>query len=301
MSLSESIFYLNCIVKYVRLFLTKIFWNYLGKLTMKNLVLFKAGIALFLLDVLITPSLFAKDDERLTSELLRKIEFNRNNEKELGNLLPIVQCSFKPSKYEQILISKLRDNSSSMMQFRLVSEKIGDLLVGKVVACLPSKIVEIETPLTKCQGEILENNVELVSVMRSGDALLDTFIKHFPEANISKFLVQRDEKTAKPHFKYMKVSSEIASGNPVVITEPMIATGGTLHMVIALLKEKGVREENIIVASVCVAPEGLVGLQQDFPKIKVVMTALDEKLNEKKFIIPGLGDFGDRYFGTTSQ
>jgi uracil phosphoribosyltransferase len=233
--------------------------------------------------------------------VLKKIELNRNNEAELQKLLPIVKCSFKPSKYEQVLIAQLRNVESETKQFRLVSEKIGDLLVNKVVSCLPSKTVEIETPLTKCSAEVLESQVELVSIMRSGDALLETFIKHFPEANISKFLIQRDEKTAEPNFKYMKVSPEINSGKQVIITEPMIATGGTLAMVISLLKEKGVHEENVIIASICVAPEGLVSLYQKFPKIKVVMTALDEKLNEKKFIVPGLGDFGDRYFGTTQR
>ena len=260
------------------------------------------GILGLLCGLFIAPCLFAKEAdgnaERQSVEILKKIELNRNNEKELSKLLPIVKCSFKPTKYEQILISQLRNSESSTKQFRTVSEKVSDLLVSKVISCLPTRTVEIDTPVTKCQGEVLAGRVELVSIMRSGDALLDTFMKHFPDANISKFLVQRDEKTAEPHFKYMKVSSELASGNTVVITEPMIGTGGTLEMVLSMLKEKGVREENIIIASVCVAPEGLVRLSQKFPKINVVMTVLDEKLNERKFIVPGLGDFGDRYFGT---
>lgn len=276
----------------------------IGVKNMKNQTGFIARMGLLCV-LMLTPGLFAKEvngkKELAVVEVLKKIELNRDNEKELGKLLPIVQCSFRPSKYEQILLTQLRNIQSPTKQFRLISDKVGDLLVGKVVACLPSKTVEIETPLTKCPGEILAGNVELVSVMRSGDALLDTFIKHFPDANISKFLIQRDEETAKPQFKYMKVSPEIASGNHVVITEPMIATGGTLGMVISLLEEKGVREENIIVASICVAPEGLVFLNQKFPKIKVVMTALDEKLDERKFIMPGLGDFGDRYFGTEDR
>lgn len=231
-------------------------------------------------------------------ETIQKIQQNRENEKVLSELLPIVHCSFRPSKYEQILMSQLRDSHTSTMQFRLVSEKISELLVNKVIECLPSKSIEIDTPVTKCQGEVLAGIVELVSVMRSGDALLDTFIRHFPGSNVSKFLVQRDEKTAEAHFKYMKISPDLASGNYIVITEPMIATGGSLEMVISILKEKGVKEENIIIASVCVAPEGLIHLNNKFPKIKVVMTTLDEKLNEKKYIVPGLGDFGDRFFGT---
>jgi uracil phosphoribosyltransferase len=236
-----------------------------------------------------------------TQDKLRRIQLYRHDKKELSALLPIVQSSFYPSKYEKILLSQLRDVQTATPQFRAVAEKIGGLLVNKVVECLPSESVEILTPVTRCSGEILSKPVELVSVMRSGDALLDTFIKHFPNANVSKLLVQRDESTAKAHFKYMKVSPELASGHPVVITEPMIATGGSLDLVISILKEEGVKEENIIIASVCVAPEGLLYLNEKFPKIKVVMTVLDERLNEKKYIVPGLGDFGDRFFGTTEE
>jgi uracil phosphoribosyltransferase len=240
-------------------------------------------------------------EERQMDEILKEIQLNRNNEKVLAELLPIVHCSFKPSKYEQVLMGQLRDARTGTKQFRVVSEKVGEMLVNKVIECLPTKTVEIETPVTKCRSQVIEAKVELVSVMRSGDALLDTFINHFPDANISKFLVQRDENTAEAQFKYMKISPELASGNFVVVTEPMIATGGSLEMVISMLKDKGVKEENIIIASICVAPEGLVRLNQKFPKIKVVMTSLDDTLNEKKYIVPGLGDFGDRFYGTSDM
>lgn len=239
----------------------------------------------------------SKEAEKI-AEVVKQVQLNRGNDQALSELLPIVKCSFTPGKYEQVLMAQLRDVQTGTKKFRIVSEKVAEILVNKVIECLPSKSVEIETPLIKCVGEEIACNVELVSVMRSGDALLDTFIKHFPDAHVSKFLVQRDEKTAEAHFKYMKVSPGLTSGCPVVITEPMIATGGSLEMVISMLKEKGVKENNIIVASVCVAPEGLARLNQKFPGIRVVMTAFDEKLNEKKYIVPGLGDFGDRYFGT---
>jgi uracil phosphoribosyltransferase len=242
-----------------------------------------------------------KNNREQSSELLEKIQLRRNDEKALAEMLPIIRCSFKPSTYEEILLSQLRNTQSSTKQFRLISEKIGDLLVSKVIDCLPVKSVEIETPITKCRGKVLSGKVEFVTIMRSGDALLDTFMRHFPEANVSKFLIQRDEETAEPQFKYMKISPDISSGNYVVIIEPMIATAGSLGMVISLLKENGVREEKIIVASICVAPEGIVLLNERFPKIQVVMTSLDEKLNERKFIVPGLGDFGDRFFGTEKK
>lgn len=272
-------------------------------MTNQTMKLIRVGTLGFILSTVMMPFAWGKEESHSVqnSVLLEKIHLKRNDEKALAEMLPIVRCSFKPSTYEEILVAQLRSTQSTTKQFRLVSEKIGDLLVSKVIECLPTKNVEIETPLTKCQGKALAGKVELVSIMRSGDALLETFMRHFPEANISKFLIQRDEITAKPHFKYMKISPDIALGDHIVITEPMIATGGTLEMVISLLKGKGVREENIIIASVCVAPEGLVLLSERFPKIKVVMTTMDEKLNERKFIVPGLGDFGDRYFGTSEK
>lgn len=238
------------------------------------------------------------NETKKNAELLQKIQQNLDKPEVLSHLLPIVRCSLKPTQYEQILATQLRKKETSIIQFREASEKMGGILVNKVVECLPTNAIQIQTPVTQCLGTVFASNIELVSVMRSGDALLDTFMKHFPQANVSKILVQRDEETAEPLFKYMKVSPSIASGNPVVITEPMIATGGTLVTVIQKLIDRGVKEENIIIASVCTAPEGLVRLGAAFPKINVVLTMLDHKLNDQKFIVPGLGDYGDRFFGT---
>lgn len=239
----------------------------------------------------------AVDDIQI-NEQLSAIQRSLNNEEALAKLLPIVHCSFTPSKYERVLMSRLRDITCSTEGFREVSGQISELLVNKAIECLATRTIEVETPLTICNGEVLENQIELVSIMRSGDAVLEKFMKHFPDANVSKILIQRDEATAEPQFKYMKLSTSIASGNSVIITEPMVATGGTLEMVISLLKERGVQEKNIVIACIVAAPEALLRLSTKFPMIKLVMTVLDEKLNEKKYIVPGLGDFGDRFFGT---
>lgn len=229
---------------------------------------------------------------------LEQIKANRDCPEKLTELLPIVKCSFKPSQYERILMTRLRNKTTSINDFRNASQKIGFFLVSKVIDCCPILPRITETPITHFMGEDLAKNIELVSIMRSGDALMDAFVDHFPDANVSKMLVQRDEETAKPHFKYMKLSPTIACDNPVIIAEPMIATGGTLDIAITLLKEKGVQEENIIIASICAAPEGLLILNDKYPKIKVVLIAMDAGLNDKMYIVPGLGDFGDRYFGT---
>jgi len=230
--------------------------------------------------------------------MLENIKSNRNDREILARLLPIVKCSFAPTQYEQILMTGLRDKETQTKQFRELTNKLAGLLISKVVEALSIETFEIDTPLTKCKGYALDAPIEFVSVMRAGDSILETFMEHFPEASVTKILVQRDEETAEPHFKYMKFSPAITEKSRVIITEPMIATGGTLCMVIDLLKQKGVKEENITIASVCTAPEGLLVLCKKFPKISVVMNMMDDYLNEQKYIVPGLGDFGDRYYGT---
>lgn len=212
---------------------------------------------------------------------------------------PIIKCFSMPSQYELILMTKLRDKTTSVKEFRITTKKIAALLINKVIECLPTKSIEIDTPeIGGFKGLTFASNVELVSCMRSGDALSHPFTSHFPKAPISKILIQRDEETAEPHFHYIKLSPSVASGNPVIIMEPMIATGGTLNMAISLLKEAGVQEEQIIIATLCSSPEGLSLLNANYPLIRIVTIVIDQKLNERKFIVPGMGDFGDRFFGT---
>lgn len=231
----------------------------------------------------------------MTLEDLKK---NRHHPQLLAKILPIVKCSFTPSQYEQVLMTRLRNKDTSMENFREITKKLANLLVFKVMEILPVSPLQIQTPLTACKGITIEVRLDFVSIMRSGDAILETFLEHFSMATVSKILIQRDEETAIPQFKYMKLSPAINQNSTVVITEPMIATGGTLSLAIKFLKERGVKEENIIIASICTCPEGLLTLTKNFPKINIVMTVMDDYLNENKFIVPGIGDFGDRYYGT---
>src|SRR4030095_5915358 len=217
------------------------------------------------------------------------------------NPFPIVKCFQKTTKYERILLTQLRNRNSTREQFCNAANKLIELLVPKVVECLSTVMVEIDSPVAHCHGEILNECIEIVSVMRSGDALLHIFRKHFPHAAINKILVQRNEDTAQPIFKYKKMSPTLLKAKTVIITEPMIATGGSLTMVIDLLKEYGIKEKNIIVAAVCAAPEGLTRLSEQYPELRIVLIVIDDHLNEKAYISPGIGDFGDRYFGTESE
>lgn len=210
--------------------------------------------------------------------------------------------AFLPSvyatKYENVLMSQIRDKNCTRADYRKATYKIGSILAERIFEILPTEPVVIETPVASHIGEKLAGQVELVSVMRSGDALIDPFTNHFPDAAISKFLIQRDEETKEPRFIYMKPSPTLASGNTVIITEPMIGTGGTLKMTIGLLIKHGVKEENIIVASICGSAKGIDRIKQAFPQVRFICTAVDTVLTEAGWISPGLGDFGDRYFGT---
>jgi uracil phosphoribosyltransferase len=214
---------------------------------------------------------------------------------------PIVACPFQPSVYERLLMTRLRDRTTSTADFRTASSQIGNILVSKVVECLETQFIDVQTPVALCTGEVLKKSIELVTILRSGDALLDTFLSHFPNASVSKILVQRNEETALPVLSYVKIPASIRSGGNVLVLDPMVATGGTLKMVLSLLNEKGVLDENIIVVCIVACPEELTELCKSHPNIRLVMSALDEKLNEKKYIVPGLGDFGDRYYGTTER
>lgn len=125
--------------------------------------------------------------EMSKNAILEKIQLNRDHPEVLAELLPIVRGCFTPSKYERILLTKLRDKNTPTKDFRQIADIIGELLACKVVECLATTPVKVETPVTSCEGEVLANRMELVSIMRSGDALLDVFKKHFPGAHISKF------------------------------------------------------------------------------------------------------------------
>lgn len=229
---------------------------------------------------------------------LLPLNCNTNNIQSTAIQFPNVKSPLQPSKYERVLMTKLRDENSSQEQFRNVADKLTEILVHKVVEHLTTIAVEIDSPVAHCQGEVLDDGIEFVSIMRSGDALLHRFCQHFPHAAINKVLVQRNEETAEPVFKYKKFSPTILQAKTIIITEPMIATGGSLTMVIDLLKKEGIEEKNIIIASICAAPEGLTRLNSQFPEVKIVVTIIDDHLNEKFYISPGIGDFGDRYFGT---
>eukprot|EP00462_Mataza_sp_D1_P013750 CAMPEP_0175155014 /NCGR_PEP_ID=MMETSP0087-20121206/20710_1 /TAXON_ID=136419 /ORGANISM="Unknown Unknown, Strain D1" /LENGTH=148 /DNA_ID=CAMNT_0016442063 /DNA_START=186 /DNA_END=632 /DNA_ORIENTATION=+ len=138
-----------------------------------------------------------------------------------------------------------------------------------------------------------------VSIMRSGCALADAFRRVTPGSKVGKILIQRDEEDPEKRAKlfYSKLPSSIASGT-VVVTDPMVATGGSMICALKVLVDAGVKEENIVVLCVVACPEGIKRVVEAYPQLKIIAGAIDSHLNEHKYIVPGLGDYGDRYYGT---
>jgi uracil phosphoribosyltransferase len=201
---------------------------------------------------------------------------------------------------KDILISILRNKNSTAADYRQVTERLGFLLALEASADLPKKSVPMETPLESTQGYRFTHPVVLVPILRAGLALLYPFMRYFPDAAVGFIGLRRDEETAKPHVYYTNLPP-IPEDAYVIILEPMIATGGSSIQAISILCEHGVKEDHIIFISILGATSGIDNLRKRFPKIFMHVAQVDNNLNAQQFIVPGLGDFGDRYFGTVSQ
>lgn len=198
---------------------------------------------------------------------------------------------------KDILISILRQRDVTPAQYREATEKLGAILAYEAAQILGRKKIDVETPLEKTEGSDLLNDVVLVPVLRSGLALLPPFLHLFENAKIGLIGLKRDEQTAIPN-KYYQNLPKINPNEDVIVLEPMIATGGSAAKALNILRENGVRDEKLMLVSVIGTPEGLKAIQATVPKLRIVLAQLDRGLNAQKFILPGLGDFGDRYFLT---
>ncbi|MGD2101858.1 MAG: uracil phosphoribosyltransferase [Acidimicrobiia bacterium] len=192
------------------------------------------------------------------------------------------------------LLTVLRDKDTEPPTFRQITERLGYLLVAEALSDMVTDEVEIETPLEATTGIRLHRPVVAVAVLRAGLGLLHTVLTLIPDAAIGFAGVQRNEETAEPMEYYTKFPA--LDSARVLILEPMLATGGSLSWAIDKVKENGARD----IVSVCVvaAPEGVKAIEDSHPDVRVVAAALDRELDANYYIAPGLGDMGDRLFGT---
>jgi len=190
----------------------------------------------------------------------------------------------------------LRDKKTGTKEFRELISEITLFLCYEAMKDAKTHEVEVETPLVKTKALMIdENNYVFAPIIRAGTGMIDGIVKMIPNAKIGHIGLYRDEETAKPVRYYYKMPAGIEN-KEVIIIDPMLATGGSGMDAITLLKEDGVKKIKFL--SIIAAPEGLKKLTEAHPDVQVYCAAIDERLNEVNYIVPGLGDAGDRIFGT---
>jgi uracil phosphoribosyltransferase len=190
----------------------------------------------------------------------------------------------------------LRNRDTPNQQFRSTLNELSYLLVYEITRDLALQPVRIQTPLAPCECQQLGEQVLLVPILRAGLGMVEGILNLIPSAKVGHIGVYRDEDTLQPVEYYFRLPPD-ASAMRTFLLDPMLATGGSLAHAVRLLKDKG-GIANITVVSIIAAPEGLTSLQSAHPDVKIYTAMLDERLNEHGYILPGLGDCGDRIFGT---
>lgn len=202
--------------------------------------------------------------------------------------------------YTVSLYTSLRAKETKQADFVSATRKLTALLLNEAMSLLPTFPRTIQTPCGPYRGlELPEPSTDLcvVSILRAADSMAESISHQHPGIPVGKILIQRDEETAQPKLFFAKLPKDIKS-RFVLLVDPMLATGGSARQAIAEIKKAGVPDANIIMLSIVAAPEGLQALAAAHPRVRVLVGEVDERLNERAYIVPGLGDFGDRYYGT---
>jgi uracil phosphoribosyltransferase len=199
-------------------------------------------------------------------------------------------------------LSILRNKNTAKEEFENSLDKISILLAGFVYANLKTEDIQVVTPLKKCKGKTIKHKVVLLPILRAGLGLLNGFTTLLPNVSISHMGLYRDEESLRPIKYYFKFPEFKSKENlKVIILDPMVATGGSSIFTIEYMLNMGIKDINLV--SLLCAPEGINAIDKRFNNIqkkfiKIITCSVDEKLNEKGYILPGLGDAGDRLFGT---
>ena len=193
-------------------------------------------------------------------------------------------------------LTEMRDKNTSVKDFRALVGEIAMLLTYEATRDLPLTTKHIETPICPTEAPTLAGKkMAIMPILRAGLGFEDGILQLVPSARVAHIGMYRDEETLEPHFYFLKYPKDIAD-REVLIVDPMLATGGSADMAISKVKELGCK--NIKLMILVAAPEGVELLQQKHPDVDIYCAALDDHLNEHGYIVPGLGDAGDRIFGT---
>lgn len=193
-------------------------------------------------------------------------------------------------------LAYLRDETTSFRPFRALLYQIAGLMVYEVTRSFPTVDIDVRTPLEVTRGKKLRGTITVVPVLRSGLGMAEGILEMMPEARIGHLGLARDEHTLQPKAYLRKLPQRLDEG-PVVLVDPMLATGGSACAALATLKEAGATDVRMI--CLVATPEGVSRLLHEHKDVPIYAAALDRQLNERGFIVPGLGDAGDRMYGTT--
>ncbi len=192
------------------------------------------------------------------------------------------------------LVSRLRDVSAEPPLFRTLTHRLTRLLMAEATRDLPTKPITVQTPLESTPGRRLATQVVLVPILRAGLGMLEAALDCLPEASVGYLGLERDEATAVASSYYHKLPP--LEGGTALLLDPMLATGGSASAAMSRLYAAGAASVTLL--CVVAAPEGVARLSAEFLQARILTAALDRGLNDRKYIVPGLGDFGDRLFGT---
>jgi uracil phosphoribosyltransferase len=192
------------------------------------------------------------------------------------------------------IVTHLRDRTTKPATFRTLAYQVSLLLALEVTRDLPSKDHIIDTPLEKVTGRVLARPIAVVPILRAGLGMVQPFTDLFPDVSVGYVGLERDHVTAVARSYYQKLPP--LAGKRVIVVDPMLATGGSAVQAIDVLRAEGATE--LFLACIVSSPEGVRTVEAAHPDVPIFTAALDRELNDKKYILPGLGDFGDRLYGT---
>ncbi|MFC7685824.1 uracil phosphoribosyltransferase [Ureibacillus sp. GCM10028918] len=193
-------------------------------------------------------------------------------------------------------LTYIRDKNTGTKEFRELVDEVSTLMAFEITRDMPLEEIEIETPVTVSKTKVLSGKkIAIVPILRAGIGMVDGVLKLIPAAKVGHIGLYRDPETLKPVEYYAKLPADVEERD-FIIVDPMLATGGSAVEAINSLKTRGAK--NIKFMCLIAAPEGVQAIQESHPDVDIYIAALDEKLNDHGYIVPGLGDAGDRLFGT---